>query len=100
MSALIDHFATHDLARVCETIARRRQGAPHVMYAFADDHLDHLGALVEDHDLDQLSVLGAELDFLIRHFAILVEPLAVAMQCSRGATCEQTLLRRPRWACR
>jgi hypothetical protein len=35
------------------------------MYPFADHDLDQVGALVEHDHLDQLSVLRAQLDFLV-----------------------------------
>src|SRR5256885_13118915 len=66
-TALVDNFPSHHLADVGHAIAGRNQLALHVVDAFAEDYVDPLGALVQDHDLDGLSALGAYLDFLVAH---------------------------------
>src|SRR5258708_9092130 len=56
--ALIDDLASHDVAGIGKTVARRRQGAAHAVRAFADHDFDRLGALAVDDDLDFLAGAG------------------------------------------
>src|SRR5204863_7989696 len=57
-ASLVDDLAPHGIAGVGEPIAGRRQRAAHAMRTFADHHLDCLGALAEDGDLDLLAGAG------------------------------------------
>src|SRR5688572_11158097 len=45
-AALVHDLAAHDLAGIGEAVARRRELPPHAVHAFADHHLDEVGALV------------------------------------------------------
>src|SRR5947207_14922957 len=62
-AALIDDLASHDVAGIGETVARRRQCAAHTVRAFADHDFDRLDAFAVDHDLDFLAGAG-EADFV------------------------------------
>src|SRR5437879_4222410 len=78
---LVDDLAPHDLADIGHAVASRGQLALDVVDAFAEDHVDPLGALVQDHDLDGLSAFGAYLDFLVAHA---VSILHEGVQLRRG----------------
>src|SRR6185295_11048096 len=59
-----------DAAGVGQAVPGRRQRALHVVDPLADHHLDRVGALAEDHDLDGLAVFHSQLYFLVVHSAL------------------------------
>ena len=62
--SFVDDFASHCIAYVGLRVTRRRQLAPDAVDAFAQDDLNAVGALVQDHDVEELPAFGyAYLDF-------------------------------------
>jgi hypothetical protein len=71
-TSLVHNLASHRAANVGEPIAGRRQFTPDAMHAFTEDHLYHLGSLVQNHEVQALPALGyTYLDFLVVHQFIL-----------------------------
>src|SRR5437773_3652471 len=66
-ASLVDDLAPHDLADIGHGVAGRSQLALDTVDALAEHYVDPFRPLVQDHDLDGLSALGAYLDFLIVH---------------------------------
>src|SRR6267143_5836340 len=64
---LVDDLAPHDLADIGHRVAGRGQLALDAVDALAEHYVDPFRPLVQDHDLDGLSVFGTHLDFFIVH---------------------------------